>query len=979
MLPLKSLTGFLMTLIITAASAQQKHTWKEGASGSYRYRYVAGDPMKARFYTLKNGLTVILSENKKEPKIQTLIAVRAGSNHDPADHTGLAHYLEHLLFKGTYAYGSLDSITEKKYLAQIEDLYDTYNQTTDPEKRKHIYRRIDSISGVAAKYAIPGEYEKLMTSIGSQETNAHTSVEETVYEENIPSNVLDKFLAVQSERFRNPVFRLFHTELEAVYEEKNRTLDSDPSKVWETLLPTLFPTHNYGQQTTIGTIEHLKNPSLKAIRDYYNKYYVPGNMAVIMAGDLNADEAIAKIDKAFSYMPAKPVQQYEGPAEKPIDSPVIREVFGPDAEYLQLAYRLPGTNHYQDVVTLSVVDQLLSNGKAGLLDINLNKQQKVLTASSDIEYWKDYSLLVLAGKAKEGQSLDEVRELLLGELNKLAKGEFDETLIRSIVSNFKLFELQGLDNNSNRAQSLMDAYILHKGNDWDKEVAFIDAMSKVTKKQIVDFVNRYLGNRYVAVYKRKGESKNTTKVEKPPITPVPLNTEDQSPFVTKILSMPSGAMKPEWIDYEKVIGKANIGQVPVLYVQNKDNDLFRLHYRIDLGNWNSRDLSLAASYLQYLGDGKNSAEEISRQFYNIACSFSVVPANEYTTISITGLQENFEKAVQLFEHLVLNCRPDEAALQNLKGRLMKSRADAKLNKTFIARGLANYAIYGPKNPFNYQLTNDELKSITASQLTERIHDLFKFSHTVIYYGPKKLNDIVGIVKKIHAVPDTFAKPSGAIRFEKKINDKQRVLFTPYDMVQSEITWVNNSATYDPSKLHVIELFNNYFGASMGSVVFQTIRESKALAYSTYAYYAPPDKKEGLYTTVAYVGSQADKMNEAVTAMNELLTELPRTDKALEAARASILNDIASQRITQDDIIFSYLAAKRLGLEKDYRKDIYENVNQLTFESLKEFHKNTIAGKPYTYCVIASRDKIKMDDLKKFGELRELTLEEIFGY
>jgi predicted Zn-dependent peptidase len=166
---------------------------------------------------------------------------------------------------------------------------------------------------------------------------------------------------------------------------------------------------------------------------------------------------------------------------------------------------------------------------------------------------------------------------------------------------------------------------------------------------------------------------------------------------------------------------------------------------------------------------------------------------------------------------------------------------------------------------------------------------------------------------------------------------------------------------------------------MGSVVFQTIRESKALAYATYAFYAAPDKKEGRFTTIAYVGSQADKMNEAVAAMNELLTDLPKTDQALQAAKESIRHEISSQRITQDQIIFSYLAAKRMGLNSDYRKSIYETINSLGFDSIKDFYTSTISGKPYTYCIIASPDKIKMDDLKKIGEVKTLSLDEIFGY
>jgi predicted Zn-dependent peptidase len=275
----RSLLLFLFSFSVSQGYAQ----WQTLTSAGYTYKTIPGDPMKARFYTLKNGLTVILSVNAKEPRIQTLIGVRAGSNNDPKDHTGLAHYLEHLLFKGTYRFGTLDSAKESVYINKIENLYDTYNKASDAAARKTIYRQIDSISGIAATLAIANEYDKMMTAMGAQGTNAHTSVEETIYEEDVPANAIDKYLAVQAERFRSPVFRLFHTELEAVYEEKNRGLDDDRTKVYETMLSSLFPHHNYGQQTTIGTIEHLKNPSLKAIREFYNTYYVPNNMAIVMA------------------------------------------------------------------------------------------------------------------------------------------------------------------------------------------------------------------------------------------------------------------------------------------------------------------------------------------------------------------------------------------------------------------------------------------------------------------------------------------------------------------------------------------------------------------------------------------------------------------------------------------------------------------------------------------------------------------------
>ena len=163
----RNLFLWLFTVAITFGASAQNYEWKEAQGGGYTYKYVTHDPTNARFYTLKNGLTVILSPTNKEPRIQCYVAVKAGSKTDPATNTGLAHYLEHLLFKGTDKYGSLDWAKEKVELDKIDALYEEYNHTKDPAKRKAIYKLIDSVSGVASKYAIANEYDKMMTAMGA--------------------------------------------------------------------------------------------------------------------------------------------------------------------------------------------------------------------------------------------------------------------------------------------------------------------------------------------------------------------------------------------------------------------------------------------------------------------------------------------------------------------------------------------------------------------------------------------------------------------------------------------------------------------------------------------------------------------------------------------------------------------------------------------------------------------------------------------
>ncbi len=847
----------ILATCIQCVSAQKAYEWKEATAAGYTYKYVTNDPIHARFYTLKNGLTVALSVNKTEPRITVKIPVRTGSNNDPRDHTGLAHYLEHLLFKGTDKFGSLDWAKEKPLLDKIDGLYEQYNKTIDPAKRKEIYAEIDKTSGEAAKFSIANEYDKMMKAMGGQGSNAHTFVEETVYEEDIPSNAAEKFLDVQAERFRNPILRIFH----------------DASKMQEAMFYNLFPTHNYGQQTTIGTIEHLKNPSITAIRDYYYKYYVPNNMAIVMSGDLDPDKLIKMIDEKFSYMKPKPVDEYKPAPEKPLVGPIVKDIYGPSAENMRILYRTAAAGTHEAMLA-DLLSSVLSNGKAGLLDLNLNKQQKVLGANAGTNAFKDYGVFIVAASPKQGQTLEEAKDLLMAQLAIVKKGEFDESLLKAIVANAKLSQLQRLENNNARATELTDQFIKNKDLGWNKDVAELDEMAKISKKELVDFANRFLDDKnYVLLYKRKGEDKSIIKVEKPSITPVETNPTKQSAFVKMINDKPLLPSQPLWLDFTKDFQKAKIGNAEVYHVANKDNSLARMYYRFSMGSWNNKVLPLALQYLQFLGTDKYTSEQISKEFYNLACNFTANAAAEESTVSISGLQDNFGKAAELFEHLVRNCKSDETALEGLKNRLLRTRANTKLNKNAIMAALRSYGTYGANNPTNYTLSNDEIKNLKANDLVDILHSLFNYEHKIIYYGPMSLADLTAGIQKWHTMPSSWTAVPPALKFPRTTQTSNQVLFTDYDMVQSEIFWVRNLEAYDAKKEAQIDLFNTYFGSGIGSIVFQVIRESKALAYSTQASMLKPVKKEDNFSFIAYVGSQADKLNEAVNSMNELLNDI----------------------------------------------------------------------------------------------------------
>lgn len=975
----KILLLVITTFWLVFAIAQTKYNWQTASSGGYSYKTVANDPTKTRFYKLKNGLSLILTVNKKEPRIAVQIAVRAGSNTDPATHTGLAHYLEHMLFKGTDKFGTLNWAEEKKRLDSIDALYERYNTTTDAAVRKEIYKEIDRVSGAAAKFSIANEYDKMMAAIGSQGTNAHTYVEETVYEEDIPANALEKFMDVQAERFRNPILRIFHTELEAVYEEKNRSLDNDGWKVQEAAMAAIFPTHNYGQQTTIGTIEHLKNPSLVAIRNYYNKYYVPNNIAIVMSGDFDFDKVVKLIETKFAYMKPKPVQEYAGPKESPISGPVVKEVFGPSAELLRMGWRI-SANHSREAMLALLASKILYNGKAGLLDLNLNKQQKVQAAVAFVNQFKDYGMFVMNATPKQGQTLDDAKQLLLEQITLLKEGKFDDGLIAAIAANEKLAEQQGLENNYNRVAALVDGFIKHKGEKWNLDVAQTDMLASVTKQELIAFAKTFFtDNNYVIVYKRKGEDKNIVKVEKPAITPVETNAGKQSPFVQAFMAKPQGKIAPVWLDFSKDMQQSKLGNQELLYTPNSTNSIFRLYFRFPMGSWNNKLLPIALQYLQFIGTDKMSAEQISQQFYQLACSFSAQAGGDETTVSLTGLQQNFGAALGLLENLIRNGQADEQALAAFKNRLARQRSNNKLNRQVITSALRSYAQYGAKNPFNYTLSDAELAALKASDLVQILHDLFNYKHSIMYYGPETLDQCKASLAKLHDVSAVNKSIPAAQQFMRTRQDKNEVYFAQYDMVQAELYWLRNLDTYDPNNEAVMNAFNTYFGTGMGAIVFQTIRESKALAYSTYASVQAPQKKDDQFMAIAYVGTQADKMKESLTSMNELLNVLPMNQQNFNNTMSSLMKDMETERIDKDNILFSFWAARKKGWQEDPRKAFYARYQQLQPQDLVQYHGTNLSNKPWSYYVLASDKKIDMNELAKFGEVKRVSLEELFGY
>lgn len=969
----KILTTLTIIGALTMMNAQQFETKKMTDKAGYTYETVVNDKNGVRIYTLKNGLKVYLAQNFDAPKIQTYIPVRTGSNNDPADNTGLAHYLEHMMFKGTSKLGSADWAKEKPLLDQISTLYEQHKAEQNPEKKKEIYKKIDEVSQEASKYAIANEYDKAISSLGATGTNAHTWLDETVYKNNIPSNELEKWLKVEKERFSELVLRLFHTELEAVYEEYNRAQDNDSRLVNYELMDALFPKHPNGQQTTIGKSEHLKNPSMLAIHKYFDTYYVPNNYAMVLVGDLDFDKTIKLVDQYFGSFEYKELPMKKMVSEDPMTKIVERTVKSPSAERLQIAWR---TDSYgtKDARLAEIVANLLSNsGETGLIDLNINQSQKALRAmaySSPFKTYGNFSMMIIP---KNGQTLDEAKKLLLDQIELIKKGEFQDWQIPAIINDMKIQQMKSLETADGLATALYGSYI--NNQNWDSELNQINEYEKITKDDVVKFANEFFKDNYVIIKKEKGVNDKLVRVENPGITPIKLNKEDQSPFLKSIISEKSSEIKPEFIDYSKAIKTDKIAGKKASFVKNKYNDIAQTYFIFPFGSDNDKELGLATQVLQYLGTNKLSAEDLKKEFFKLGISNDFRTAPDQLIISLSGLEENMPKGIELLKNWLENAKPDQKVYEENIKTILESREIAKKDKGRIMAALSNYAKYGKVSRFSDVVSAERLKSIKSEEMTAKIKNLLNMPYEIFFYG----NDFNAFKK--------YAKPfveKETIKAPEKKNYPEpategKVFFTNYDMVQTEMSKVGKGNNVNLKNLGKINVFNEYFGRGLSSIVFQEIRESKSLAYSAYVSYAANGELNHPDYVTTYIGTQANKLPQAVNAMDELMANLPQVPAQFENAKNAALKQIASGRINRTNIFFNQMNLKKLGIDYDLRKDMYAEIEKLTLADVTNFYNNEIKPMKYNTAIIGKKENLDMSAINKMGTFHEVTLEEIFGY
>ena len=620
------------------------------------------------------------------------------------------------------------------------------------------------------------------------------------------------------------------------------------------------------------------------------------------------------------------------------------------------------------------MDLILSNGTTGLLDLNLIQKQKVLAASSYIQSMKDYSVFKFYAEPKQGQDLKEVETLLLEQIELIKKGEFEEWLIPAIVQNLRLQKMKNAESNRAVASEIMDAFV--KDIAWKNKVNEIDELEKITKKDIEVFANENFKENYAVCFKRMGEP-NRHKVEKPKITPVQLNKDSTSAFKVDFDKIETAPIQPKFLDFNKDMKSAAMPNGTILrYIYNDINKTFSLSLVYNIGTDHDKSLSIATEYLSLLGTDKLTVGQLKQEFYKIGVTYNIGAERDRVTINLAGLEDNVAKGVVLINDFLSNAKADNEVYKNYTADVLKRRANAKINKNVILmQALVNYAKYGKDNPFTNKLSEQEIKTSAAEGLIERVKMTLMVPNEIRYYGQKNTDEI----RALFPFKDSPTPHGEAKNYVEQPIEKNQVYFCNYNMKQAEVIMLARDEPFNKELMPFMTLYNDYYGAGLSSILFQEIREKMGLAYTVRSTFGIPEYSTESHYVTCYVGTQADKLETTMKQLRALLSRMVIVPKQYDGARMSAIKNMESEWISGEAIYTAYDRAVKRGLDFDIRNSMYGRLQEINIKQLTEFFNNHISNKPFTYLVIGKKETIDPKVLEGLGTVKEVSLEELFGY
>ena len=946
---------------------------------SYQSQAEDLNALKVKEYRLENGLTVWLNEDHSQPKVFGAVVVKAGAKDCPD--TGIAHYFEHMMFKGTDRIGTLDYEAEKVLLDSIAMKYDELAMTEDTAARARLQKEINELSIRSSEYVIPNEFNRLINRFGGSGLNAATSYDATIYFNTFSPQYMVQWAEINSERLINPVFRLFQSELETVYEEKNMYGDFIGGQVMDTLMARYFGPHPYAYPI-IGSTKNLKNPRLTEMHKFFEDYYVASNMALILSGDFDAQQVMPILEKAFSRIRSGNAPKQEKVMLPPFNGRETMKVKFPIPfiKAMGLGFRGVSANH-EDQVALNIAVNLLNNSNGtGYLD-KLMVEHKLMGALAINESMNEAGILAVAIMPKLLiQSYSSAEKMVWDEINRVKNGDFSDEMFNSLKLEQKRQYASSLENIDSRATIMMNLFSQGKSwNDYLNEVARIES---ITKEDVVRVAQKYFSNNYLCVTKSTGKYPKDN-LPKPAFSPVvPRNADASSSYAKQLEKIPEQQVAPRIIDFEKDVKTSKLTPLVTLYTTpNPLNDIFTLNISYGIGALEQPELMQLTNYLQLLGTESLSFEQFRSRLQSIGSTLAFDVTPDAFVMKVTGFDNHIDETMKLVGDFIRHAKADDKKLRQIVDDAKVSEKAFFKSGDNVASALLEQVKYGDQSRYLRKLSLSQIKKLKGKDMLA-IYDKVRSVQCDLHYcGTLPVEKVIGTIRQHLPLERTTVASNSPYYRELKQYDRPTVFFIDMpDMAQSIVYgYVKGDPVDDKASRHASQLFSVYFGGDMSSLMFQEIREFRSFAYRTSGRYQLPNHAHkgtaGSFT--AMLSTQSDKTLDALGVLDSLIREMPLKPERVEAVKQMLMNRINNDYPPFRNLSEKVASARMEGFDRDPAEEFLRDIATMDMQDISRFYREQISGRPVVYVIAGNRKHIDMKKLAEYGTIIKVKKKDIY--
>lgn len=935
--------------------------------------------LEVKEYKLKNGLTVWLNEDHSQPKVFGAVVVKAGAKDCPD--TGIAHYFEHMMFKGTDKIGTVDYDAEKTLLDSIALKYDELAATEDEAVRSQIQKEINELSIRSSDYVIPNEFNRLISKYGGSGLNAATSYDATIYFNTFSPQYMSQWAEINSERLLNPVFRLFQSELETVYEEKNMYGDFIGGPVMDRLLARYFAPHPYAYPI-IGSTKNLKNPRLTEMRKFFEEYYVASNMGLILSGDFDTEAVLPVLEKTFSRIRPGEAPKHDIVALPPFKGKEKMKIKFPVplVKAMGMGFRGVPANH-EDQVALAVAVNMLNNANGtGFLD-KLMVDRKIMASMAMNESMNEAGILAVAVIPKlMFQTYGGAEKLVWKEINRVKEGDFSDEIFNSLKQEQRRQYASNLENIDSRARIMMSLY--SQGKSWEDYLQEVSGIDALTKEDVVRVARKYFSENYLCVTKTTGKypKDNLTKPDFSPI--VPKNSEASSEYAKQLEQLPVQEVKPRFIDFQKDVETVSLTPLATLYATaNPVTDIFTLNLVYQVGTLEQPKLMHLANYLQFLGTDSLSFHEFRTRLQVLGSTISFDATDKQFFMRITGFDKHFKETVQLAGDFIRHVKADDKQIRQVINDAKVTEKAFFESSDNIANALLEKVKYGEQSRFLTKLSLSEVKKLKGKELLDVFVQVRQTECDLLYCGTLPVAQVREEIEASLPLKEITVAVNAPYHRDAKKYDKPTVYFMDMPTASQSIVYgyAKGEVTDDAWSRHAARLFSVYFGGDMSSLMFQEIREFRSLAYRVSGrYILPPHNLEGKAGEfVTMLSTQSDKTLDALGIMNSLIHEMPEKEERISTVKQSIVNQVNNDFPSFREVPEKVAGFRRNGFDNDPSEALLSGISDMDMKDIIRFYRHNVRLKPVVYVIVGNSRRIDMKQLETYGNVIRLRKKDIY--